>query len=111
MKIQEYNKNIYKNINKHSIKVIIRFHTNYVKWYLQWASILHHNKVKTRQNEWLVNKFTVLSFQQLVDDTTEIRHLRGSRDGERNIIYQIPTEKSTLHPIQTQPTIFIIWTL
>jgi len=57
----------------------------------------HHNKIKTRLNECLVNKLTILRFQQLVDDTTEISHLRGSRDGERNIIYQIPTEKSILH--------------
>lgn len=57
--------------------------------------MLQHNKVKTSDpKEWMVNKLTILSFQQFVDDTTEVHHLRGSRDGEWNIIYQIPTEKS-----------------
>lgn len=40
--------------------------------------------------------FTICSLQQLVDDIAEVLHLRASRDGEGDIIHDIPTNKSTI---------------
>lgn len=37
--------------------------------------------------------FTICSLQQLVDDIAEVLHLRASRDGEGDIIHDIPTNK------------------
>lgn len=37
--------------------------------------------------------FTIFSLQQLVDDVAEVLHFRASRDGEWDIIYNIPEKK------------------
>lgn len=37
--------------------------------------------------------FTIFSLQQLVDDVAEVLHFRASRDGEWDIIYNIPKKK------------------
>lgn len=37
--------------------------------------------------------FTIFSLQQLVDDVAEVLHFRAGRDGEWDIIYNIPKKR------------------
>lgn len=40
--------------------------------------------------------FTISSLQQLVDDIAEVLHFSSSRDGEWDIIYNVPTNRQVL---------------
>ncbi len=49
----------------------------------------------------------MFSLQELVDDIAEVLHLRASRDGEWDIIYNIPTKQTLCYTHQTHTYIYI----